>query len=86
MAVNEGIPLCKLCQACPESDTCGGGYLPARYSRAKGFDNPTVWCEDNFLVLQHLREASGISPADFSYLKKIRAANRQNRRSLRVVA
>jgi uncharacterized protein len=54
-AVHEGIPLCATCQRCPEESLCGGGYLPHRYARANGFDNPSVWCADILLLLAHIR-------------------------------
>lgn len=40
------IPHPEACRACPEFATCGGGYMPHRYSAARGFDNPSVWCSD----------------------------------------
>ena len=33
----------------------GGGHLPHRYSRANGFDNPSVWCADILKVIAHIR-------------------------------
>lgn len=53
--VHGGIPLCKTCQACPEVAICGGGYLPHRWSVERGFDNPSVWCEDIKEVISSLR-------------------------------
>jgi uncharacterized protein len=53
--VNESIPLCSTCQQCPERETCGGGYLPHRYSRDKGFDNPSIWCKDLQKLFTHIR-------------------------------
>lgn len=53
--VNEGLPLPTGCCSCPEKDICGGGYYPNRYSRAKGFDNPSVWCADILKLIAHLR-------------------------------
>jgi uncharacterized protein len=53
--VHEGMPLSALCQACRERDVCGGGYLPHRYARATGFDNPSVWCADILKLLTHIR-------------------------------
>lgn len=44
--VNEGMPLCEKCRVCPESEVCGGGSVPNRYSASNEFDNPSVWCED----------------------------------------
>jgi uncharacterized protein len=54
-AVHDGIPLSAQCTACPERETCGGGYLPHRYARANGFDNPSVWCADILKLLEHMR-------------------------------
>ena len=54
-AVHSGVPLCAQCQACPERELCGGGYLPHRYARANGFDNPSVWCADILKLLEHMR-------------------------------
>ena len=55
-AIFEGVPLPAGCRACPERTTCGGGYLPHRHSRARGFDNPTVWCADMLRLFGRLRE------------------------------
>jgi uncharacterized protein len=55
-AVEEGFPLPRACARCPERELCGGGYLPHRYSRANGFDNPSVWCADILAFLAHVRE------------------------------
>jgi uncharacterized protein len=63
--VNEGMPLCDQCLACPERDVCGGGAVPHRYSRANGFMNPSVWCADLLKFLGHVR--STISPFYNSY-------------------
>jgi uncharacterized protein len=54
-----GMALPTACQACPERKICGGGYLPHRYSRARGFDNPSVWCEDIQMMLGSLRRQIG---------------------------
>lgn len=42
--------LCEECQSCPYVTVCGGGYQPHRYSREKGFLNPSIYCD----ALQHL--------------------------------
>jgi uncharacterized protein len=57
----EGLPLPKTCQACSECDTCGGGYLPHRYSRERGFDNPSVWCSDLLRLFTHIRLRLNVS-------------------------
>lgn len=54
--VHEGIPLSATCQACPDRNVCGGGSLPHRYSRANGFDNPSVWCTDILKLIAHIRQ------------------------------
>ncbi len=54
-AVTEGFGLPRDCQPCPERDLCGGGYLPHRYSKERGFDNPSVWCEDLLEIFAHVR-------------------------------
>ncbi|MBZ9850018.1 radical SAM protein [Mesorhizobium sp. CA14] len=58
--INVGFPLCVKCEQCHERAICGGGYLPHRYSRAREFDNPSVWCEDIKSLLQHMRSAIGL--------------------------
>jgi uncharacterized protein len=54
-AIHKRMPLAQSCLNCRESETCAGGYLPHRYSRARGFDNPSVWCEDLLKLFDHLR-------------------------------
>ena len=56
-AVHLGFPLCATCRACPHAGTCGGGFLPHRYARSNGFDNPSVWCGDIQILLRRLRRA-----------------------------
>ncbi|MGW7666594.1 MULTISPECIES: FxsB family cyclophane-forming radical SAM/SPASM peptide maturase [unclassified Streptomyces] len=34
------------CRACPVVESCGGGLYAHRYSSSRGFDNPSVFCED----------------------------------------
>lgn len=54
-------PICAACRRCPESQTCAGGYLPHRYSRHNGFDNPSVWCADILRLFAHIRTRLGVS-------------------------
>lgn len=63
-AAMDGIPLSAACAACPEGSTCAGGYLPNRYSRAKQFDNPSVWCADLLLLFRHIRSRLRVSVED----------------------
>jgi uncharacterized protein len=59
-AIFEGIPLPTQCGGCLERETCAGGYLPHRYSRARRFDNPSVWCRDLLALFQHIRLRFGV--------------------------
>ncbi len=54
-AIFRGLPLPGGCMDCPERRTCAGGYLPHRYSAARGFDNPSAWCTDIQLLFSYLR-------------------------------
>ena len=58
--LTKGIELCATCQACPEVAVCGGGYVPHRYSRERGFDNPSAWCDDIKRLLRHMRSRTGL--------------------------
>jgi len=53
--LQQGAPmLCDTCQACALRDVCGGGYMPHRYSRKSGFDNPSVYCADLTHLIGHI--------------------------------
>lgn len=60
-AIYHGMPLPEGCSACPERDTCAGGYLPHRYSSTRGFDNPSVWCADLLKLFTHIRVRLGVT-------------------------
>ncbi|MGH9327065.1 MAG: hypothetical protein ACRD2B_10355 [Terriglobia bacterium] len=49
-----GGNLCGICRACPVVAVCGGGYMPHRYSQARGFDNPSVYCRDLKKVITYV--------------------------------
>jgi uncharacterized protein len=42
------------CNSCVYRNACGGGHLAHRWSRADGFDNPSVYCEDLKGIFQHV--------------------------------
>jgi uncharacterized protein len=60
-AIFEGMLLPEDCRACPERDTCAGGYLPHRFSKTRGFDNSSVWCADLLKLFTHLRHQLDVS-------------------------
>jgi uncharacterized protein len=62
--VMSGLPPAAECRACPELETCAGGHIPNRYSKARGFDNPSVWCADLLALFRHARMRLGISAAE----------------------
>ena len=43
------------CQSCHLVETCGAGYLPHRWSSAKAFRNPSVYCTDLSKLIMHIR-------------------------------
>jgi uncharacterized protein len=55
-AMTTGFPLCDKCISCSEKIICNGGYLPHRYAKENGFNNPSVWCDDIYSFIQHARE------------------------------
>jgi uncharacterized protein len=55
-ATTVGFALPEACRPCREVETCAGGYAPHRFSRRRGFDNPSVWCADLLLLLGRSRE------------------------------
>jgi len=48
--------LCETCRTCRNMTACAGGYFPHRYSKTRGFDNPSVYCEDLFWLVDRIRE------------------------------
>jgi uncharacterized protein len=63
--------LCPTCQRCPVVSVCGGGYFPHRYSREKGFQNPSVYCAD---LMKLIREIHATVSAD---VQAVRAKSRE---------
>lgn len=45
----------KICQNCTLKEVCAGGYLPHRYSKANGFDNPSVYCSNLMKLISHIQ-------------------------------
>ncbi|WP_224741323.1 hypothetical protein [Bradyrhizobium sp. 2S1] len=36
-------------------NACGGGYLPHRFSKANGYDNPSVYCDDLYAMFENMQ-------------------------------
>ena len=53
----QGVPLPSDCEDCRYERVCAGGALPHRYSKARGFDNPSIWCRDIQTVLDRIDAA-----------------------------
>jgi uncharacterized protein len=48
-------PTSLTCLACPELAVCGGGMPAHRWSEARGYDNPTIFCRDQQLLIAAIR-------------------------------
>ena len=66
----DGLPLPTGCRLCPERETCAGGHLPNRYSTARRFDNPSVWCADLLALFAHVRMRLGVSVEDTRHRRR----------------
>jgi uncharacterized protein len=36
-------------------NACGGGYLPHRFSKKNGYDNPSVYCSDLYSMFENMQ-------------------------------
>jgi uncharacterized protein len=54
-ARDASINLCEKCRQCKFMNACGGGYLPHRYSRKNGYDNPSVYCDDLYAMFENMQ-------------------------------
>ena len=54
-ARDASINLCGKCRQCKFMNACGGGYLPHRFSRNNGYDNPSVYCDGLYATYQHIQ-------------------------------
>jgi len=50
-------PTSPTCLSCPHLKVCGGGMLTHRYDDENGYDNPTVFCADQKLLIARMMEA-----------------------------
>jgi uncharacterized protein len=55
-ARDASINLAAKCRQCKYMNVCGGGYLPHRFSKDKGYDNPSVYCDDLYAMYENMDE------------------------------
>jgi uncharacterized protein len=53
-------PISKICLACPELRVCGGGMTLNRWRDTNGYDNPSIYCSDQLLLIEHARNQIAI--------------------------
>lgn len=49
-------PSSPICAACPELGVCGGGMLTHRFGKENAYDNPSVFCADQKLLIGRMRQ------------------------------
>jgi uncharacterized protein len=54
-ARDASINLCETCRQCKFMNACGGGYLPHRFSKKNGYDNPSVYCGDLYSMFENMQ-------------------------------
>ena len=52
-------PCASQCLTCPDLAVCGGGMPAHRWSDANGFENPSVFCSDQKLLIARMRTILG---------------------------
>lgn len=52
----EQRPTSATCKACPSLKICGGGMMTHRFKDGAGYDNPTVFCADQMLLIHRIHE------------------------------
>lgn len=53
-------PSAPACRSCPELGVCGGGMPAHRFSPENGFNNPTIFCADQLVLIGELRRRVGV--------------------------
>jgi len=48
-------PTAEVCRACPDLHVCGGGMPAHRWQDDNGYNNPSVFCADQKLLIEHMR-------------------------------
>lgn len=54
-ARDASIQLAEKCRQCKFMNACGGGYLPHRFSKTNGYDNPSVYCDDLYAMFENMQ-------------------------------
>ena len=54
-ARDASINLCGKCRQCKFMNACGGGYLPHRFSKHNGYDNPSAYCDDLYVMFENMQ-------------------------------
>ena len=54
-ARDASLNLCAKCRQCKFMNACGGGYLPHRFSKKNGCDNPSVYCDDLYAMFEDMQ-------------------------------
>ena len=49
-------PSASCCLSCPELTVCGGGMPVNRWRDENGYENPSVYCADQLVLIQHIRD------------------------------
>jgi len=49
-------PSCETCLSCPDLQVCGGGMTLHRWQDGNGYDNPSIYCADQRLLIGHVRK------------------------------
>lgn len=52
-------PTSTICLSCPLLKICGGGMLTHRFKNGAGYDNPTVFCSDQQMLIARMKEHIG---------------------------
>jgi len=48
-------PTSNTCLSCPELEVCGGGMTLNRWHDTNGYDNPSIYCTDQLMLIEHTR-------------------------------
>ena len=61
---NSTTSLCEKCNACNNLSACWGGYFPHRFDNDASFDNPSVYCDDLYWLIDEMKKTilTGVSP------------------------